>query len=314
MTIEARLFEEGSDHAEAVELAAVTSVGDRSLLWVDMSPDDASLSELEGLGLAEAARELAAARDHAIAFYGDTIRLTVFGLQEGAQGLAPSRLALLLARNIVVSIHAAPIIGLEVPVSVMSQDPRFGRLDAGRFSGLLLEGVLGGFDDVVEALEREIDELDERALLRKSDEDLLRTMVDLRGRIAMLRRALSPQRPVLVALGTLVEDKPSPLGMPHPSLLAHLEWTMEGVERLREQMIGSFDILMTRTGQRTNDIVRTLTVVSAVLLPAVVIAGIMGMNFRPGFFDEPALFFVVVALMAAIAVATLFLARRLRWI
>ena len=137
-------------------------------------------------------------------------------------------------------------------------------------------------------------------------------MVDLRRRIALLRRALAPQRAIFAALSTLVEDDPSPLGMPHPSLLAHLERTIDAVERLREQLIGSFDILMTRTGQRTNDIVRILTVVSAVLLPAVVIAGVMGMNFQPAFFDEPALFFVVVALMIVLAVATLVLARRRR--
>jgi magnesium transporter len=235
-------------------------------------------------------------------------------LHADGRPLALTRLALLMARNVVVSIHDEPILGFEDPVSAMAHDPRFGRLDAGRFAGLLLEGVLGGYDEVIERLGREIDELDERALVRVPGEDLLEAIVDLRGRIAMLRRALAPQRAVFAALSTPVEDDPSPIGMPDASLLAHLERTVDAVERLREQLIGSFDILMTRTGQRTNDIVRVLTVVSAVLLPAVVIAGIMGMNFQPAFFDEPAYYFVVVAVMIGLAVATLVLARLKGWI
>jgi len=38
---------------------------------------------------------------------------------------------------------------------------------------------------------------------------------------------------------------------------------------------------MTRTSQRTNDIMKTLTIVSVTLLPAGVIAGFMGMNQTP---------------------------------
>jgi len=74
------------------------------------------------------------------------------------------------------------------------------------------------------------------------------------------------------------------------------------------------DIVMTRTSQRTNDIMRVLTVISSVLLPAVVVGGVMGMNFHPAFFDEPSYFFVVVGIMVALAVLTLFLARRRGWL
>jgi Mg2+ and Co2+ transporter CorA len=125
---------------------------------------------------------------------------------------------------------------------------------------------------------------------------------------------VAPQRAVFASLTRDFEDADSPVGTPDTELLAHVDRTIVAVERLREQLLGSFDILMTRTGQRTNDVMRVLTVVSAVLLPAVVIAGIMGMNFQPDFFDEPAYFFVVLALMALLAGGTLALARWRGWI
>jgi Mg2+ and Co2+ transporter CorA len=59
---------------------------------------------------------------------------------------------------------------------------------------------------------------------------------------------------------------------------------------------------------------KVLTLLSAVLLPAVVLAGVMGMNFKLPFFDEESNFFVVVAAMVVFAVGILLAARWRRWI
>jgi Mg2+ and Co2+ transporter CorA len=51
-----------------------------------------------------------------------------------------------------------------------------------------------------------------------------------------------------------------------------------------------------------------------VLLPAVVIAGVMGMNFRAPLFDDPGNFMVVLTAMALLAAGILGFARLRRWI
>jgi Mg2+ and Co2+ transporter CorA len=73
---------------------------------------------------------------------------------------------------------------------------------------------------------------------------------------------------------------------------------------------GSFEILMTKTGQRTNDIMKVLTLVSAALLPSSVIAGVLGMNFKQPFFEHGDVFWVAVAVMASLMLGTVFLAWR----
>jgi Mg2+ and Co2+ transporter CorA len=60
--------------------------------------------------------------------------------------------------------------------------------------------------------------------------------------------------------------------------------------------------------------VKLLTLVSVIFLPGALIAGIMGMNFKPGLFTHPELFWVTVAIIVAIAVTTLVVARMRRWI
>ena len=53
---------------------------------------------------------------------------------------------------------------------------------------------------------------------------------------------------------------------------------MTAVEAARDLVLGSFNIYMTRTAQRTNDTMKVLTLVTVLLLPGSLIAG---MGTRP---------------------------------
>ena len=59
---------------------------------------------------------------------------------------------------------------------------------------------------------------------------------------------------------------------------------------------------------------RVLTWTSVILLPGVVLAGVMGMNFKVGLFDNPNLFWVVIGFMLFTAVTTLVVARWRGWL
>jgi magnesium transporter len=89
---------------------------------------------------------------------------------------------------------------------------------------------------------------------------------------------------------------------------------VDAARETKESTLGSFDLLVARIGQRTNDIMKVLTLVTVILLPATVIAGIMGMNFKVGIFDLAWMFWTVLAAMLGIAVLVLSVARSRRWI
>jgi magnesium transporter len=63
-----------------------------------------------------------------------------------------------------------------------------------------------------------------------------------------------------------------------------------------------------------NDIMKVLTLVTVILLPATMLAGIMGMNFKVGIFNRVWLFWIVITAMFTIAVLVLSVARSRRWI
>ncbi len=149
----------------------------------------------------------------------------------------------------------------------------------------------------------------------RSNEGVLERLLPIRRRISVLRRSLAPHRTVIATLA-----RPD-LGLrstddddPWPALVERLERAIEAVEHARELLVGSFDIVMAQTGQRTNDIVRVLTVVSVTLLPAGVIAGIFGMNFHAQLFEIDGLFWPVVAAIAALCGSILVVAKVRGWL
>ena len=89
---------------------------------------------------------------------------------------------------------------------------------------------------------------------------------------------------------------------------------VDAAREAKESTRGSFDLLVARIGQRTNDIMKVLTLATVILLPATVLAGIMGMNFQLGLFDLVWMFWAVIAAMLGIAVLVLTVARTRRWI
>ena len=55
---------------------------------------------------------------------------------------------------------------------------------------------------------------------------------------------------------------------------------------------------------------KVLTLTSVILLPGALIAAVMGMNFKVGLFDDPMLFWIVVAVIVAIAPLTIGIAKQ----
>ena len=152
------------------------------------------------------------------------------------------------------------------------------------------------------------------AVRNRADASFLATVLGLRRRIARLRRALAPNREALLPLERPDVALTSELGAVWPGITQRLERAIDGVENARELLVGSFDLYLGRSSQRTNDVMKVLTLVSAIALPAVVLAGVMGMNFKLPFFDESGNFFLVAGAMIGFAAGILAIARWRSWI
>jgi magnesium transporter len=216
-------------------------------------------------------------------------------------------------RDWVVTVHEGELPAFRRLDAATEGDTRLGKLDAASFVAAITDEILDDYLELVESIEAEIDTLDQWALRSPSDRDVLARIVRVRRRIGFIRRTLAPHRVAFAALARPDMALHDELGQPWPGLTDRLERALDAVENLRDLLLGTFDIHMGRAAQESNDIMKVLTLISAVLLPSVVLAGVMGMNFHPAFFDVPENFWIVVGAMAAFAVGLLGVARLRGW-
>ena len=308
---------DGSDEPVELRSDGAYRIGDDELLWVDVEDGEAADRELleEALGIGDRAAAVLDAKleDTTVTVLDDAVEVVVLGLMNGLER-PPTPLRILVGKGWVVTQHAEPMPFLDERRDTIRDARPVGRLTPVEFLVSLLDWHVDAFYRAAEELEAEVDELDDAAL--RTERDLLQRLVRMRRRIARVRRILVQHRETFAELSRpdflpdLEEHETEALA----GVARRLDRAGEAVANTREMLIGTFDVHMTRTAQRTNDIMRVLTLASVILLPSVVLAGVMGMNFKVGLFEEPNLFWVVVGTMVAMAAATLGVARWRGWL
>jgi magnesium transporter len=295
---------------------------ERCLLWIDLDLDAGAeldkIADRVDLTGAERAHLAADSGRVRMVHSADSIHLTLESVElgdgESDADLVRRQIDLVARPGIVISVHRGRLAALERFVDEIAGDTSLGALRAADLLSSLADEVISGYHDVAQRLDEEIDRLDQLALAGRSGEVVLAQIVRLRRRIGLVRATLAPHRAALTALGRPEMDGESGVGQPWPGLVERLEGAIAAVDSLRDALLGTYDIHMARSAQRTNDVMKALTILSAVLLPAVVVAGVMGMNFAMPFFDDTRNFFFVLAAMIAFAVLLLGVARWRSWI
>ena len=315
--IRARLFDaDGSDREIPIEPGLSGTIKERQLLWIDLvGRDPRDLERVAGaVGIGDKLRanlgeEIGRA---SLTQYPDHIHLVLMAMEadgdnasDHAAALNATELDLVAGHNWVVTVHEGEMSTLDRIGEAAYSDTQFGALDAAGFLASIVDEMLTSYLELAEAIEREIDRLDERALRTQPRDDILARIVKLRRRIGTIRRTLTPHRLAFAALARPEMELHDELGRPWPALTDRLDRTIDAIESLRDLLLGTYDIHMGRSAQQANEIMKRLTLLSAVLLPAVVLAGIMGMNFKVGFFDNPDVFWVVVGAMMVFGLSML---------
>jgi magnesium transporter len=216
----------------------------------------------------------------------------------------------------VITAHDRPIPVLDEFAARVSGSGDTGSLDGPSFLAALLEWVLGAYTAAFERIEQRLEEFDVHAMRGEGADKDIELLIDMRREVGQLRRALAAHRSALVALThpelEALGDKGS--GERFESLFTRFEATLQEARDVREAIVGSFDVLIARGGHHTNQIMKVLTLTSVILLPGALLAGVMGMNFKVGLFQNPSLFWVVIAAIIAVAPLTLGIAKLRSWI
>jgi magnesium transporter len=143
----------------------------------------------------------------------------------------------------------------------------------------LLDAIVDGFFPVLEHYGELIEDLEDEVIARPTQETLAK-IYKIRRELLTIRRAIWPQRD---AINALIRDGSHLISREVQVYLRdcydHTVQVMDMVETYRELSTGLMDVYLSAVSNKMNEIMKLLTIVSAIFIPLTFIAGVYGMNF-----------------------------------
>ena len=179
---------------------------------------------------------------------------------------------------------------------------------------LLLDTIIDGYFPVVEHYEDRIEALED-AIISNPDRETMQEIYDVRRELLALRRLIWPMRNVLHLLMRdhhgIVSDE---VQIYFRDSYDHVIQILEIIEAYRELAASLMDVYMSTMGNKLNEIMKFLTVISTIFIPLTFIVGVYGMNFE----NMPELkgewsYFIVWLIMLAVAGGLIFYFWRKGW-
>lgn len=239
-----------------------------------------------------------------------------FAWDRDAQELTTRQVSVMLGDGYVVTFEEEPCPAFEqVLRRIVSATGRIRRMGADYLAYALVDAVVDSYFTVLDDLDERVEYLQDQ-LLPGDDRNLAAEIHSVRRAVIALSGLLRPIRDAVEAFHrcdtSLVSE-----GMPAfmRDLRDHMYYVFDAAQTLRETVAVLTDMHLVALGNRTNQIMRVLTIIATVFIPLTFIAGVYGMNFR--YMPELALpwaYPVVLGLMAGIALGMVAYFRRRRWL
>ena len=144
----------------------------------------------------------------------------------------------------------------------------------------LMDAVVDHYFGVLEKLGDMAENLDDEVMDNPSPE-VLHRVNHLKRELLMMRKSVWPARE---ALNSFVRTE-SPLVTDSTQVFVrdvhdHAVQTIDTVETLRDVASSMTDLYLSSMGQRTNEVMKVLTIMASIFIPLTFMAGVYGMNFE----------------------------------
>ena len=189
------------------------------------------------------------------------------------------KLAAFLGVNFLFTVHRGPMGAVDDVTKRLPADRRL----LGNGPDFLLYSIVDQMVDahfpLLERIEECVDSLQE-SIFRSAQPRHLDELLHLKRDINILRRQSMPQRELL---NQISRGDSQFISRDHliyfRDLYDHMFRISETIDVERDMMAGTMEAYLSVVANRTNEIMKVLTVFSAIMLPLTLIAGIYGMNF-----------------------------------
>lgn len=177
----------------------------------------------------------------------------------------------------------------------------------------LLDELVDAYLPVLDDIAEETSDI-ESEVLESPEPEMLRRIFLLKRKLIEFRRISSGMREVVNAMirrerGILGDD----LDPYFRDIYDHIVRTVDLIESYRDLLTGSLDIYLSAVANRTNDVMKVLTIYGTVALPLVIITGFFGMNLKLPWMESAHGVAYAIGLMILSILLVLYYFKRKRW-
>lgn len=323
-TIVARLFRDGAEPREvALDHLPALIKDNANFVWVDLSTynenDLWALQRLLGIGERAIHAILSPWRRPSLVVYPDYFlaSATIARLDPAEYQVHAGQLDLIAGHNVLISAHKQPLPFADRALARVRHSPEVVQGDSIYMLYILFDELLAYYEDVNRHLQAQVEDLEEQALHADSDRFLERLLRFRRYGFALFQ-LVDEHRELLEAFlrpdfRWVSNEDVDRYFRDLSARLAHLLGTMRG---LREAINGAFQVYASHMVNRTNQVIKVLTLVSAILFSATAIIYLFGVSAATAFrgFTSPATFMLMVAAIVAVSCGILLAFRRRGWL
>jgi len=188
-------------------------------------------------------------------------------------------LDLFVGKNYVVTYREEPIAAIERVWATCQQNLSYINSGAGHLLYRLIDDLVTSYLLLVEVFDEAIDRIEDQ-LFDNPDPAALEAIFDLKRSLLQVRRIIGPQREVLNRLArdhhAVIKTKDQVF---FRDVYDHLVRLQEIVDSMRELLGSALNTYLSVVNNRMNDVMKTLTVFTALFMPLSFIVGFFGMNF-----------------------------------
>ena len=202
-----------------------------------------------------------------------------------------------------------------VTVSALERARRDGSDDnPARLLYLILDTIVDNYFPIIDHYDDDIDSLEDEVVARP-EPAMMQEIFALKRKLMELRRVLVGTRDATLHLQ---RDPQSIIDTEHQPFVRdiydHVIRLLDAVETQRDLVNNVLDIYLSSVANRTNEVMKVLTIMSTIALPALAITGIYGMNLRGLPFEQSPHGASIVALITvACTVGLLFILKMRNW-
>jgi magnesium transporter len=181
-------------------------------------------------------------------------------------------------------------------------------------SYLVADAMVDMLFPLVDKIATDVEALEESILEHAQSQHTLERILGLRRALVHLRKVLVPQRDVFARLSKrgegLIAERTA---LYFRDVHDHLLRIAEAVDATRDLLGNALDAYLWTGSQRTNEIMKRLTLLSAIFMPLAFITGFFGQNFADLPFDSRTLFFGMLLGCAFVPAGMLYFFSRSKW-